>query len=467
MFKVFGHKDGPKRIHFIGIGGVGMSSLAMVLHSLGHKVSGCDLNKSKYTEMLEKQGIKVYYQHHEDHLKKVDIVVYSSAISQDNPELSKAKEMGIWVIPRAQMLAEVMNLYPKSIVVAGSHGKTTTTSMIAEMLLKLDKSPTVIVGGIISNIKTHSVLGKGDYLVAEADESDGSFLCYNPYIEVITNIDVEHLDFYADFNAIKKAFINFIKKCSPEGRVIICGDDPGVKEVLREIAGPFLLYGFSSGNQLRAEVIEEDEGYPLVKLVFQEKFLGQMRLSIPGKHNVCNALAAIGVALELGLPIKQVIEILQEFKGAGRRLEFKGVWKGAVLIDDYAHHPTEIKASLEALRKVYKDKKLVLIFQPHRYTRTKFLWDKFLLALKEPDILVLTEIYPASEKPIPGISGYILFENLKNLRGGKPTFFVENLDNIKELLEDILDENQVVITMGAGNVYKIHKLLLEKDEARN
>jgi len=455
-----------KRVHFIGIGGVGMSGLAMIMHSLGYEVSGCDISKSKYTELLEKKGIKVYYGHSPFHVESADIVVYSSAIPQNNPELLKAKELGIWVIPRAQMLSEVMNSYSKSIVVAGSHGKTTTTSMISEVLIKLERNPTVIVGGIINNFKTHSLLGEKEFLVAEADESDGSFLCYNPYIEVITTIDKEHLDFYADFNAIKKAFINFIKKCSSEGKVILCGDDPGVKDILQEISGPFLLYGFSEGNQLVGKIIE-DSAHPKVEVYYLGNFLGSFKLSVPGKHNVLNALATIGVALILNLPISEVINVLKEFKGVERRLEFKGIWKGSILFDDYAHHPTEIKATLSAIKKLYPNKKLVLIFQPHRYTRMKALWDEFLLVLKDPEVLILTDIYPASEKPIPGISGFTFFETIKNLRTTKPTFYGETFEKILKLLETLSIENQVILTMGAGNIYKLHKLILKQEKNEN
>ena len=455
-----------KRVHFIGIGGVGMSGLAMIMHSLGYEVSGCDISKSKYTELLEKKGIKVYYGHSPFHVESADIVVYSSAIPQNNPELLKAKELGIWVIPRAQMLSEVMNSYSKSIVVAGSHGKTTTTSMISEVLIKLEKNPTVIVGGIINNFKTHSLLGEKEFLVAEADESDGSFLCYNPYIEVITTIDKEHLDFYADFNAIKKAFINFIKKCSSEGKVILCGDDPGVKDILQEISGPFLLYGFSEGNQLVGKIIE-DSAHPKVEVYYLKNFLGSFKLSVPGKHNVLNALATLGVALILNLPISEVINVLKEFKGVERRLEFKGIWKGSILFDDYAHHPTEIKATLSAIKKLYPNKKLVLIFQPHRYTRMKALWDEFLLVLKDPEVLILTDIYPASEKPIPGISGFTFFETIKNLRTTKPTFYGENFEEILKLLETLNVENQIILTMGAGNIYKLHKLILKQEKNEN
>lgn len=451
-----------RNIHFVGIGGVGMSSLALILSTLGHRVTGCDINKSKYTLILEKKGIPVYYEHSQKHLEKEkpEIIVYSSAVSLENPELIKAKEMGLWVIPRAQMLSQVMNLYPKSIVVAGSHGKTTTTSMIAEILLALKKKPTIVVGGIIKNINSHSVLGKGEFLVAEADESDGSFLCYNPFIEVITNIDREHLDFYADFSAIKKAFINFIKRCSTQGKVILCGDDQGVQELSKEIFGPFLFYGFSEGNMLRGKILN-DSAYPLVEVYRENKFLGKMILGVPGIHNVLNALGAIGVALELNLPIAKVLEVLKNFKGVGRRLEFKGKWEGCDLLDDYAHHPREIKETLFTLRKMYSEKQLILVFQPHRYTRVKTLWEDFLIVLKEPDILILTEIYPASERPIPGISGRTLFENVSSLRSNKPTFFAKDFSQILEILRKIVEPGKVIVTMGAGDIYKLHHLLEE------
>ncbi len=450
-----------KNIHLIGIGGVGMSGLALILAKLGHKVTGCDIAKSKYTKMLEKAGIKVYYEHSESHLNSVDVVIYSSAIPQDNPEILKAKKLGVWLISRAQMLSEVMNMYPKSIVIAGSHGKTTTTSMLSEVLIKLNKNPTVIVGGIINNFKTHSLLGKSEYLVAEADESDGSFLCYKPYIEVITNIDKEHLDFYTDFNAIKKAFINFIKKCSSQGKVILCGDDPGVREVLNEISGPFLLYGFSTENQLVGR-LKDNSPYPEVEIYYFGKFLGNLRLSVPGKHNILNALGVIGVSLELNLSIPKIIKALEEFKGVARRLELKGIWNQTILIDDYAHHPTEIKATLSALKTLYPDKKIIVIFQPHRYTRTKFLWNEFLFTLNEPEVLILTEIYPASEKPIPGISGYSFYEAVKSLRVPHPTFFGSSFEEILKILKKISNKNQIIITMGAGDIYRLHKYLLSE-----
>ncbi|MFN3505382.1 MAG: UDP-N-acetylmuramate--L-alanine ligase [Caldimicrobium sp.] len=453
-----------RKIHFIGIGGVGMSGLALVLSRMGHKVSGCDLTPSKYLEPLKEAGIKVYMGHDPSHLEGVEIVVYTSALPKDHIELKAGKEKGLILLPRAKMLSEVMRAYSKSIVVAGSHGKTTTTSMIAEILLNLKLEPTVIVGGVIRNVKANSLLGKGEYLVAEADESDGSFLFYSPFIEVITNIDKEHLDFYADFQAIKKAFANFIMRCHPEGKVILCIDDKGVREVVEDLSGPFLFYGFSKEADIRGKIIEEG-AYPVVEVYFKDNKLGKLRLGIPGKHNVLNALGAIAVSKVLNLPIKKVLNILENFKGVKRRLDFKGDFRGAILFDDYAHHPREIAETLKTLRELFPQRKICLIFQPHRYTRTKALWEEFLLTLKEPDLLILTDIYPASEVPLPGISGESFYQAVRDLRSLKPTFYEKDLEKVKDLMERLADKDMVMVTMGAGNIYRVlDELLMMKEK---
>lgn len=421
------------------------------------------MNYSKYLKPLKEAGIEVYIGHDPSHLEEAEIVVYTSALSKDHPELKAAKERGLIILPRAKMLSEVMRIYSKSIVVAGSHGKTTTTSMIAEILLNLKLNPTVIVGGVIKNVGANSLLGEGEYLVAEADESDGSFLYYSPFIEVITNVDKEHLDFYADYQAIKKAFANFILRVHPEGKVLLCGDDEGVREIVEELSGPFLFYGFSKGVQVRGQIREEG-AYPLIEVYYLEKKLGSFRLSVPGLHNALNALGAIGVAIVLNLPLKRVLKILEGFKGVKRRLDFKGIYKGALLMDDYAHHPKEITASLTTLRKLYPERKMVLVFQPHRYSRTKALWEDFLLALREPDILILTEIYPASEAPFPGITGENFFLAVKELRGTKPTFYEKGFEEIKGIIEGIASQEMVIISMGAGNIYKVLEDLLKEKE---
>lgn len=453
--------DKKRKIHFIGVCGVGMSGLALILKKLGHEVTGCDLVKSKYFENLKREKIEVYLGHDPSHLEGVEIVVYSSAISKDNPEIFSAKERGLILLPRAQMLAEVMRSYPKSILVSGSHGKTTTTSMIAEVLMGLGVNPTVIVGGVINDINANSLLGNGEFLVAEADESDGSFLFYEPFIEVITNIDKEHLDFYADFEAIKRAFASFIRKCHPEGKVILCWDDQGVRKVISELSGPFLFYGFTEGADLKGYILKEDP-FPVVEVSFKGKKIGRFVLSVPGKHNAQNALAALAVVHTLGLPIGKAIEILQNFKGVKRRIEFKGIYKGSLLFDDYAHHPREIEVVMQTLRELYPDKRIFAVFQPHRYTRTRALWNEFLFVLKEPELLLLTEIYPASENPLPGVTGEAFYEALKEIRTWKkPTFFVETLDEVKNMIEKLASPDMVIITMGAGNIYRVGEELLE------
>lgn len=448
-----------RKIHFIGIGGVGMSGLARLLYRMGHIVTGCDLAKSKYLDPLLEEGIEVYLGHDPSHLADTEIVVYSSAVPKENPEIKFAKEKGLLLLPRARMLSEVMQAYPKSIVVAGSHGKTTTTSMVAEILINMKLNPTVIVGGIINNVKANSLLGDGEYLVAEADESDGSFLFYSPFIEVITNIDREHLDFYADFHAIKKAFASFILRTHPEGKAILCIDDPGVKEVIEELSGPFLLYGFSPEAQLRGKILQ-DGAYPLVEVYYKEKKLGKFRLGIPGRHNALNALGAIGVALVLDLPLRRVFKILEGFRGVKRRLELKGQYQGAILMDDYAHHPKEIIATLSTLRSLHPDKRILLCFQPHRYTRTRALWDEFLLALKDPELLILTDIYPANEEPLPGITGETFYQAVREVRGTRPTFFVKSKEEIMPLIRDFASSEYLILTMGAGNIYKVHESLI-------
>lgn len=452
-----------RKIHFIGIGGVGMSGLALILHRLGHEVSGCDLSGSRYLEPLLREGVKISLGHDPSHIEEAEIVVYSSAIPKDHPEIRRAKEKGLIILPRAKMLSEVMRFYPKSIVVAGSHGKTTTTSMIAEILINLGLNPTVVVGGIINNIKSNSILGGSEYLVAEADESDGSFLLYSPFIEVITNIDREHLDFYADFPAIKRAFANFIMRVNPEGRVILCIDDPGVREAIEDLSGPFLLYGFSDEAELRGRIVKEGAN-PKVEVHYRGEKIGKFQLCIPGKHNALNALGAIGVAITLGLPTEKVLAVLEKFRGVKRRLEFKGIYRGAILLDDYAHHPREISATLQAIRDLYPQKKIILVFQPHRYTRTKALWEDFLLVLREPDILVLTDIYPASEVPIPGVTGESFYEAVKEVRGVRPTFFEGDLERLPELIEKLAEKETLLVTMGAGNIYKIHEKILSEDQ---
>ncbi len=450
-----------RRYHLIGIGGVGMSGLARLLKGLGAEVTGCDLVRSSTTEALLKEGIPVFYGHDPSHLNEVDIVVYSSAVRETHPELLKAKDAGIPVIPRAEMLSEIMALYPKSIAVAGSHGKTTTASMIAHILTKAGLEPTVAIGGKVKSLGVNARLGNGEYLVAETDESDGSFLMMKPSVGVITNVDREHLDFYANFRAIRKAFLKFARRVETGGTLVLCVDDTGARSLLKEVSGEVVTYGFSEDARVRGVVLEEG-AYPAVEVFFDGRTVGRLKLCVPGDHNLQNALGALAVGLVLGLDPGETTSALSSFCGVGRRLEKKGSVHGVEVFDDYAHHPAEIRATLRALRRLFPGSRILAVFQPHRYSRTKALWREFVRELREPDVLFLTEIYAASEAPIAGISGETFFQAVKRLRGeGKPTLFSENLETVAAQVEFFMKEGDVVITMGAGDVYKVGEMILE------
>ncbi|MBX6422075.1 UDP-N-acetylmuramate--L-alanine ligase [Thermosulfurimonas sp. F29] len=449
-----------RTFHLIGIGGVGMSGLARLLKALGARVSGCDLRTTATTQALRREGIEVFRGHDPSHLHGAEVVVYSSAIPRDHPELAAARTLGLTVLPRAEMLAEIMALHPKSIAVAGSHGKTTTASMIAAVLCRAGLEPTVAIGGRVNNFGVNAKLGRGEYLVAETDESDGSFLFLKPYIGVITNIDREHLDFYADFEAVKRAFVKFAHRVLPEGGLAVCVDDPGVRAVLPQLSGRVIPYGFSPEAELRGEVLSPGP-YPETRVYFRGRRLGGFRLRVPGRHNAENALAAVAVGLMLDLSPDEILAGLAEFSGVGRRLELKGEIQGVPVFDDYAHHPREIEATLSALRALYPEKRLLAVFQPHRYTRTRALWRDFLRVLTEPEVLFLTEIYPASERPLPGISGESFFKAVKRIRGERPTLFAPDLEAVGAQVEFFLRPGDVLVTLGAGDVYRVGESLLK------
>lgn len=448
-----------KRYHLIGIGGVGMSGLARLLLALGAQVSGCDLKRTGTTEALKAEGIEVFYGHDPGHLLGKEVVVYSSAVKPDHPELIRARELGLPILPRAEMLSEIMAFHPKSIAVAGSHGKTTTASMIAEVLTLAGLEPTVAIGGRVNNFGVNARLGRGHYLVAETDESDGSFLILRPYLGVVTNIDREHLDFYADFKAVRKAFVRFCRRVDSEGGLVLCGDDPGVRSILPELSGNFMIYGFSDGVDLSGEVISGGP-FPEIRVTYKGRPLGSFRLSVPGRHNALNALAVVGVGLRLGLSPEIIFSGLAAFSGVGRRLEKKGEIYGVEVFDDYAHHPAEVEVTLRTLRELFPDRRLLVVFQPHRYTRTRALWRDFLRVLVEPDVLFLTDIYPASEPPIPGISGESFFQAVRRVRKDKPTLFSPGLEKAVAQVEFFLSPGDVLLTMGAGDVYRVGEELL-------
>ena len=444
-----------KKIHFIGIGGIGMSGIAEVLHNMGYTVTGSDIRESDTVKRLKNLGIKVFIGHSQENINHTQVVVFSSAVKPDNPEIIKAKSLGIPVIPRAEMLAELCRL-KYSVLVAGAHGKTTTTSLIAEVLNHAGFDPTVVVGGKLKSIGSNARLGQSEFLVAEADESDGSFLKLNPTVSVITNIDREHLDYFKNIRRIKKAFLEFANKVPFYGVSILCKECKHIRSLIPNLNRRYILYGFNNNADFYSRNIEYKDQRTYFEAFYRGKSLGIFTLPIPGKHNVLNALAAIAVSMELSVPIDKVKSAFENFTGIGRRFEFKGERKGIKFYDDYGHHPTEIKAVLKTAL-LLKPERLCIIFQPHRYTRTRDLMEQFVSAfkttLRKKDILFLMDIYPASESPIKGVTGEILYKKLRD--SGVNVIFNPDKEKIREDILKEIKKGDIVFTIGAGDVYKI------------
>ena len=456
-----------KRFHFIGIGGIGMSGLARLLLKMGYEVSGSDLKPSETTRALSREGARIYYGHQEEQVHGAEVVVYTSAIRPDNPELLEARRLGLKVLSRAEMLVEIMKLHRKNLVVAGAHGKTTTSSMLAAVLSKAGLKPTVAVGGKVNGFDGNAWLGKKDYLVAEADESDGSFLKMSPELAIITNIDAEHLDHYASYEEIEEAFLRFAQNLKPGGALVACQDDPGTRALLERVKGPRVItYGLSEGADFTAQ-IKENARFSHFVVFERGRPLGEVLLKLPGRHNVQNALGVVAAAREIGLPFEEIKRGLSAFTGVRRRFELKGEVEGVLVFDDYAHHPTEITVTVEAFRRAYPSRRLVVVFQPHRYTRTKALFERFLTAFDRVDLLVVTEIYPASERPIPGVSGLSLYEAIKARRKKRPTFYARERALALARLLELVKPGDVVVTMGAGDIYRLgEEFLKEKGVSR-
>ncbi len=445
-----------ERVHFVGIGGIGMSGIAEVLINLGFKVTGSDLRQTDITQRLGSLGATIFYGHREENIIDSDVVVISSAVRQDNPEVKKAKELFIPVIQRAEMLAELMRM-KYSVAVAGAHGKTTTTSLVSSILGHAGLDPTCVIGGRLNSLGSNAKLGDSKFLVAEADESDGTFLLLFPTIAVTTNIDLEHLDFYKDINDIKAAFLAFLNKVPFYGLNIICIDNANLQSLIPMLKRRYMTYGLSKQADLRAEGISYEGFLTKFRVIFKGYDLGEIELSLPGIHNVVNALAACGVAIELDVPFKTIQGALKDFSGIHRRLEIK--WDGDVkLIDDYGHHPTEIKATLSAIRKMWKGR-IIVAFQPHRYTRTQALMDDFVTSFNEADILVLTEIYAASEDAIEGVTGSNLAEKIR-ASGHKSVIFAPTREDVVQKILENAAQGDVVVTLGAGDLYKIDERLI-------
>ncbi|MFN3476273.1 MAG: UDP-N-acetylmuramate--L-alanine ligase [Candidatus Methylomirabilales bacterium] len=440
-----------QRIHFVGIGGIGMSGLAEVLHNLGYLVTGSDLKASEITRHLESLGIKVTIGHHPRNVEGAHVVVRSSAVSLENVEIAEAKRRSIPIIPRAEMLAELMRV-KYGVAVAGTHGKTTTTSMVAVVLAKGGLDPTMVIGGKVHALGTNAKLGKGEFLVAEADESDGSFLKLSPTIAVVTTIDAEHLDYYRDLDHIKETFLAFINKVPFYGASILCFDQEHIYDLLPRVEKRVVGYGLFRPADLSAREITLKGMGSEFQVLLKGKPLGWLRLQVPGLHNVSNALAATAVGLELEVPFPLIREALEEFSGVARRFQVKGTIGDVMVVDDYAHHPAEIVATLQAAKGF--GRRVVVVFQPHRYTRTRALLQEFFPTFELADVLIITELYPAGEPPIPGVSGRQIAEGVK--RHGHPHItFVPEKEAIPDLLLEIVRPGDLVLTMGAGDIWKI------------
>ena len=447
-----------RHIHMVGIGGAGMSGIAEVLLNLKYEISGSDMSDSAVVRHLRNLGAHIAVGHAAENVGDVQVLVKSTAISDDNPELVEARKRNIAIIPRAEMLAELMRLR-QGIAIAGTHGKTTTTSLTASIFDTAGLDPTVIIGGRLNVYGTNAHLGHGEYLIAEADESDGSFLCLLPIINVVTNVDEDHLDHYKNREAIDSAFVQFMNNVPFYGLNIVCGDDPGVLALLPKVKRPVLTYGFAEDNALRAMPLESGRINRFEVWLRGEK-LGDVSLPQPGRHNILNALASIGAAMEVGISFERCAEGLAGFKGVGRRFEFKGEKQGVTVVDDYGHHPAEIAATLATARQVFAGRRIVAAFQPHRFSRTEAHFGEFCKVFDAVDQVLLTEIYAASEKPIPGVSGQSLAQGIRQV-SDTPVEYFQTLDELMLALPQILRDGDVLLTLGAGSITRLGPAWLE------
>ena len=447
-----------RQIHMVGIGGAGMSGIAEVLLNLGYDISGSDMSDSAVVKHLRSLGARIAVGHAAENVGNVQVLVKSTAIAEDNPEVVEARRRNIAIIPRAEMLAELMRLR-QGVAIAGTHGKTTTTSLTASIFDTAGLDPTVIIGGRLNVYGTNAHLGSGHYLIAEADESDGSFLCLFPIINVVTNVDEDHLDHYGTRQAIDDAFVQFMNKVPFYGLNVVCGDDPGVRALLPRVKRPVLTYGFAADNQLRAVLLESGMTSRF-EVWRDDQKLGEVTLPHPGRQNILNALAAIGAATAADIPFERCVEGLATFRGVGRRFEFKGERNGVTVIADYGHHPAEIAATLATARQVFPNRRLVVAFQPHRFSRTQAHFGEFCKVFDVVDQLVLTEIYAASEKPIPGVSGESLAQGMRQVSETPVTYF-QTIDAMVKGLDDILQPGDVLLTLGAGTITRVGPAWLE------
>ncbi|MEK6736218.1 MAG: UDP-N-acetylmuramate--L-alanine ligase [Pseudomonadota bacterium] len=455
-------KHKVKHIHFVGIGGAGMSGIAEVMVNLGYQISGSDLIENKTTQRLRNLGIKVYIGHESNQIAGANVVVTSTAVKSDNPEVMAAKLKNIPIVPRALMLAELLRLR-RGIAIAGTHGKTTTTSLVASILAAADMDPTFVIGGKLEAAGCHAKLGSGEFIVVEADESDASFLYLQPVLTVVTNIDADHMETYGhDFGRLKQTFIEFVQHLPFYGMAVICVDDANVREMMASITKPITTYGLSEDAQVRAMDIRHNNGQ--MRFVAQIGVNGSARklditLNLPGLHNIQNALAAIAVANELNVSDAAIVKALAEFKGVERRFQQYGdirrPGKGSfTLVDDYGHHPAEMDATIKAARGAFPNRRLVLAFQPHRYTRTRDLFEDFVKVLSQADMLLLAEVYPAGEDPVVAADSKSLARSVR-VQGKVEPIYVENVDDLSSAILDIAEDGDIVLVMGAGSVARV------------
>jgi len=447
-----------KRIHFIGIGGAGMSGIAEVLLNQGYEISGSDLRESAVTRRLATKQAIIFIGHSESNVEGADVVVNSSAVDDHNPEMIGARNLRIPIVRRAEMLGELMR-YRHGIAVAGTHGKTTTTSLLASVLAAGDRDPTFVIGGLLNSAGANAQLGASRYLVAEADESDASFLHLQPMVAIVTNIDADHMDTYdGDFSKVKKTFVEFLHNLPFYGLAVVCGDDPVVQEIIPDISRPVLTYGFDEGNDYRAIDVKQDAMSTSFTAIRPDGHSAiDVTVNMPGHHNVLNALATVAVATDEGLSDCAIQKGLEQFQGVGRRFQVYGEYEvgtdggAAMLVDDYGHHPREVGATVAAIREGWPDRRLLMIYQPHRYTRTRDLYEDFVDVLSHVDSLVLLEVYSAGETPIPGADSRHLCRSIRG-RGQVDPIFVEGVDGVPEVVADIVQPGDIVLTQGAGNV---------------
>ncbi len=441
-----------KKLHFVGIGGIGMSGIAELLLNQGFKITGSDINDSKVIQNLKEKGADIYKGHDTRHLTDADVLVYSSAVNKDNPEIIAAIEKNIPIIRRAEMLGELIALKETSIGVAGTHGKTSTSSMIGAMLSQAKLDPTLVVGGLVRNINTNSLLGEGDIIVVEADEFDRSFLSLQPTIGIITNIELEHTDCYEDLYDLQNAFTQFANASPFYGAVIIGNQSPAAAEIIPNIKRPIITFGLTKKSDFYANDIIHNKSETTFTVFYRGNNLGVIHLQVPGEHNVLNALASIALGIEMNIPFHDIAAGLESYKGVRRRFDIKGEENGVMVVDDYAHHPTEVRVTLNSARNGW-NRRILAVFQPHLYSRTKAFYQEFAIALMEADILIITDVFPAREKPIEGITGKMVADFAKK-SGHKNIFYLENLENLEKKLDNLCQPNDMVITIGAGNIWR-------------